>query len=41
MENKLSEDIGEEVISKLKELNRILERILQRGKDSQDPDYFE
>jgi len=33
MEIKCSEDIGEEIISKLKELNIILERIFKKKKD--------
>ena len=30
MENKMAEDIGEEIIFKLKELNRILEKIFEK-----------
>ena len=30
MENKMAEDIGEEIIFKLKELNKILEKIFEK-----------
>ncbi|MBU4069497.1 MAG: hypothetical protein KJ646_00775 [Nanoarchaeota archaeon] len=30
MENKIAEDIGEEIIFKLKELNNILEKIFEK-----------
>jgi len=36
MEEKYSEDIGEEIISKLKELNLILEKIIQERKYAQE-----
>ncbi|MFH0711547.1 MAG: hypothetical protein V1889_00295 [archaeon] len=35
MEEKISYDIGEEIISKLKELNYILERILEERQNGQ------
>lgn len=33
MKEEISTDIGEEIISKLKELNKILEKIMQGVKD--------
>ena len=33
MESQVSQDIGEEVISKLNELNKILERLLDKKKN--------
>ncbi len=36
MENKTNNNIGEEIISRLTETNRILERILQEGSDAKE-----
>lgn len=36
MDNKIAEDIGEEIISKLKELNRILERLFIENKNEKN-----
>ncbi|MEI7719108.1 MAG: hypothetical protein WCI72_04525 [archaeon] len=36
METKISQDIGEEIISKLKELNLILEKIMQEKKNAKE-----
>lgn len=36
MEKQISEDIGEEIISKLKELNLILEKIKQERQDAKE-----
>jgi len=36
MEETISKDIGEEIISKLKELNKILEKIMQEVQDGKE-----